>query len=330
MILGLIEHDRGKLNEASLEMLTLARDVAEQLDVSLEAVIIGEDGRPLAEELAAYGVSEAHIVEDERLDDYAPAAWAQCVVELMDELEPEAVMASGTERGNEVMAYVAARTDLPMAANCIEVSAEEDEPFEVTRIRWGGSLLEEALLDGEPKLLTIAAHVIEASPRWRGAEADDAEDLTINDVELDLDDDDFRVKVSARVQPEEGISLTDARVVVSGGRGVGSPEGFAVLEELAELLGGAVGCSRVVTNNGWRPHSDQVGQTGARVAPDLYIAAGISGAIQHWVGCMGAKKILVINTDKDAPIVAKADYAVIADLHEILPAISAEVRKRKG
>lgn len=324
MILGLIEHDRGNLNEASLEMLTLARDVAEQLDVSLEAVLIGEGARPLAEELAAYGVSEVHLVEDERLDDYAPAAWAQSMVELMEELEPEAVMATGTERGNEVMAYVAARTDLPMAANCIEVSAEEDEPFEVTRVRWGGSLLEEALLEGEPKLLTIAAHVIEAQ------EADEAEDLTINEVEPDLDDDDFRVKVSGRVQPEEGISLTDARVVVSGGRGVGSPEGFAVLQELAELLGGAVGCSRVVTNNGWRPHSDQVGQTGARVAPDLYIAAGISGAIQHWVGCMGAKKILVINTDKDAPIIAKADYAVIADLHEILPAISAEVKKLKG
>ena len=324
MILGFIEHDRGKLNEASLEMLTLARDVAEELDVSLEAVLIGEEARPLAEGLAAYGVSEAHLVEDERLDDYAPAAWAQCMVELIEELEPEAVMASGTERGNEVMAYVAARTDLPMAANCIEIAAEEDEPFEVTRIRWGGSLLEEALLEGEPKLLTVAAHVIEAE------EADEEEDLTINEVESDLDDDDFRVKVTDRVQPEEGVTLTDARVVVSGGRGVGSPEGFAVLEELAELLGGAVGCSRVVTNNGWRPHSDQVGQTGARVAPDLYIACGISGAIQHWVGCMGAKKILVINTDKDAPIVAKADYAVIADLHEILPAISAEVRKLKG
>ena len=324
MILGFIEHDRGKLNEASLEMLTLARDVAEELDVSLEAVLIGEDARPLAEGLAAYGVSEAHLVEDERLDDYAPAAWAQCMVELIEELEPEAVMASGTERGNEVMAYVAARTDLPMAANCIEINAEEDEPFEVTRIRWGGSLLEEALLEGEPKLLTVAAHVIEAE------EADEEEDLTINEVESDLDDDDFRVKVTDRVQPEEGVTLTDARVVVSGGRGVGSPEGFSVLEELAELLGGAVGCSRVVTNNGWRPHSDQVGQTGARIAPDLYIACGISGAIQHWVGCMGAKKILVINTDKDAPIVAKADYAVIADLHEILPAISAEVRKLKG
>ena len=324
MILGFIEHDRGKLNEASLEMLTLARDVAEQLDVSLEAVLIGEEARPLAEELAAYGVSEAHLVEDERLDDYAPAAWAQCMVELIEELEPEAVMASGTERGNEVMAYVAARTDLPMAANCIEINAEEDEPFEVTRIRWGGSLLEEALLEGEPKLLTVAAHVIEAE------EADEEEDLTINEVEPDLDDDDFRVKVTDRVQPEEGVTLTDARVVVSGGRGVGSAEEFAVLEELAELLGGAVGCSRVVTNNGWRPHSDQVGQTGARIAPDLYIACGISGAIQHWVGCMGAKKILVINTDKDAPIVAKADYAVIADLHEILPALSAEVRKLKG
>ena len=131
-------------------------------------------------------------------------------------------------------------------------------------------------LEGEPKLLTVAAHVIEAE------EADEEEDLTINEVEPELDDDDFRVKVTDRVQPEEGVTLTDARVVVSGGRGVGSSEGFAVLEELAELLGGAVGCSRVVTNNGWRPHSDQVGQTAAQYPPDLYIACVISGVIIHW------------------------------------------------
>jgi electron transfer flavoprotein alpha subunit len=119
-------------------------------------------------------------------------------------------------------------------------------------------------------------------------------------------------------------------VVVSGGRGVGSPEAFAPLEELAGLLGGVVGCSRAVTNNGWRPHTDQVGQTGTRIAPEIYIACGISGAIQHWVGAMASKKILAINTDKEANMVVKADFAVLGDLHKIVPAIIAEIQRRRG
>jgi electron transfer flavoprotein alpha subunit len=143
-----------------------------------------------------------------------------------------------------------------------------------------------------------------------------------------LGDEHFRVRVGRREQPAAGtIRLDTARVVVGGGRGVGSKEGFELLEQLAGLLGGAVGGSRVVTNLGWRPHSDQVGQTGARIAPDLYIACGVSGAIQHIVGCKGAKRILVINKDQNAPIVARADWAVIGDLHEIVPAIVAELRK---
>ena len=127
-----------------------------------------------------------------------------------------------------------------------------------------------------------------------------------------------------------GVSLRDAKVVVSGGRGVGSAEGFAIIEELAGLLGGAVGCSRVVTSAGWRPHTDQVGQTGTKISADLYIACGISGATQHIAGAKGAKKILAINTDPEAPILARADYAVIGDLHEVVPAISAELRRVRG
>ena len=131
-----------------------------------------------------------------------------------------------------------------------------------------------------------------------------------------------------REEPEVGkVLLTDASVVVGGGRGVGSAEGFKALEELANLLGGAVGGSRVVTNLGWRSHADQIGQTGARIAPELYIACGISGAIQHIVGCKAAKRILAINTDKDAPMVARADYAVIGDVQEILPAVVQELRR---
>ena len=136
--------------------------------------------------------------------------------------------------------------------------------------------------------------------------------------------------VKDRVVQEAGVTLPTAPVVCGGGRGVGSADGFAQLEELAGLLGGRVGCSRAVTNLGWRPHADQVGQTGTRIAPEIYIASGISGAIQHWVGAMASKHILAINTDKEANMVTKADWAVIGDLHEVIPAIIAEVQSRKG
>ena len=166
--------------------------------------------------------------------------------------------------------------------------------------------------------MTVAPHAVAA-------------DEQSADIELVPAGADARVRVSERVETATaGVSLADADVVVSGGRGVGSAEGFAVIEELAALLGAAVGCSRAVTSAGWRPHTDQVGQTGTKISPSLYIACGISGATQHMAGCKGAKKLMAINPDGEASIFASADYAVIGDLHEVVPAISAEIRKVKG
>jgi electron transfer flavoprotein alpha subunit len=294
VILCLVDDD-----PVSLEALTFARRFGD-----VEAVVFGDI------DVNGY-VSRARRVV---LDEYAPEAWAQAVVEL----EPEIVVAPGTDRGHEVLAHIAARTDAPLAANVVDAKPNGDV-LELTRQRWGGSLLEESRLSGSPKLLTVAPHAVDAEPAGVAT--------TVEDFEPTLADEHFRVRVARREEPEAGtVRLDTARVVVGGGRGVGSKEGFEVLEELARLLGGAVGGSRVVTNLGWRPHSDQVGQTGARIAPDLYIACGVSGAIQHIVGCKGAKKILVINKDQNAPIVARADWAVIGDLHEIVPAIVAELR----
>ena len=230
------------------------------------------------------------------------------------------MIGTGSERGAEVLAHAAARLGLPLAANVTEVRT--GEPWQVTRQRWGGSLLEEARLDGPIRL----ADGRTARVRTGGAAAGGAA-ATVQPFTPDLTDRDFRVRVTSHVPAEEGvISLADARVVVGGGRGVGSAEGFAQLDELAALLGGTVGVSRVVTSAGWRPHAQQVGQTGTRIAPDLYIACGISGAIQHMVGARSAKAILAINTDRDAPMVTRATYAVIGDLHAVLPAIIAAVR----
>jgi len=312
-VLAIVEHVDGEPTEPTLQALTFARRHA--AGAPLHALAVGlEPGG-----LGRHGVGTVHLADHEAFGSYAPAAVAQAVVDTMARLSPTAVIAPGSEAGNEVMAHVAAKTDLPLAANCIDVTP--GEASSVTRVRWGGSLLEEARVHAEVKLLTVQPHAV-------AVEAAPGTDPTVERFTPELSPSDLVVRVVGHVAaPAGGVTLAEAKVVVSGGRGVGSAEGFAVVEELAELLGAAVGCSRVVTSAGWRPHTDQVGQTGTKISPELYVPCGISGATQHIAGCRGAKRILAINSDPEAPILASADYAVIGDLHEVLPAISAEIRK---
>ncbi len=276
-------------SDPSLQTLTLARKFGEPRSLRMDAI------QPFAPDAVAAGLAQA-----------------------AEELNASAVFAAGTDRGNEVMARLAARTGLPFAANCIAVTPGES--VTVTRLRWGGSLLEEARLHGPRPLITVAPHTV---PADSGPAPVDVEVKAPSDADL-------VVHVVDHVSPSNGgVSLAEAKVIVSGGRGVGSQEGFAIIEELAGLLGAAVGCSRAVTSAGWRPHSDQVGQTGTKVAPDVYIACGISGATQHMAGLKGAKRIVAINSDPQAPLMLNADYTVTGDLKEIVPAISAEIRKRR-
>ena len=276
-------------SDASRQTLTLARSFGEPRSISFDAV-----------------------------QPFAPDALASIVVQAAEDVGATAVFAAGTERGNEVMARVAARMGLPLAANCI--AATPGDPVTVTRLRWGGSLLEEARLLSPRPLITVAPHTVPADDGPMPAPVDPKQP----------DSRDLLVHVSGHIQPSNGgISLAEAKVIVSGGRGVGSKEGFVIIEELAGLLGAAVGCSRAVTSAGWRPHSDQVGQTGTKVAPEVYIACGISGATQHMAGLKGARRILAINSDPQAPLMLNADYTVTGDLREIVPAISAEIRKRR-
>jgi electron transfer flavoprotein alpha subunit len=320
MILVVVEHEGGTVDRLSSEALTLGHSLAEATGGPLQAVTWGPGAGATAGQLGAAGVATVHEIADPRLAEFAPEALGKALAQLIEHEAPAAVIGTGSERGTEVLAHAAARLGVPLAANVTEVGP--GEPWQVTRQRWGGSLLEEARLDGPVRLLTTAPHAFApVSASAAGAPA------SVQSFAPDLSDRDFRVRITSHVPAEEGvISLADARVVVGGGRGVGSAEGFAQLDELAALLGGTVGVSRVVTSAGWRPHAQQVGQTGTRIAPDLYIACGISGAIQHMVGARSAKAILAINTDRDAPMVTRATYAVIGDLHTVLPAIIAAVR----
>jgi electron transfer flavoprotein alpha subunit len=310
-VLVLVEHADGKAEDPSLQALTLARSFREPV----HALLIGA-----AIDLTGHGVTVAHIAEHVALGAFAPEAWAATLHQLGVSLEAGAVIAAGTERGNEVMARLASRTALPLAANCIAVAP--GPPITLTRLRWGGSLLEEARLHGSPALITVAPHVVPVEPAQAPTD--------VERFSPELSESDLLVRVVEHVAAAgAGVSLTEAKVVVSGGRGVGSKEGFAIIEELAGLLDAAVGCSRAVTSAGWRPHTDQVGQTGTKVAPEVYIACGISGATQHMAGLKGAKRILAINSDPQAPMMLNADYAVVGDLKEIVPAISAEIRKQR-
>jgi electron transfer flavoprotein alpha subunit len=319
-MLVVVEREVGGIEELSLQALAFARGLAEG---PLHALVVGARGEELAAVAGEHGVATLHVAEHDAFTAYAPAAVARTAAELIERLQEQVVIAAGSDRGNEVLAHVAARFDLPLAVNCVAVTLGDQAL--VTRQRWGGSLLEEAQFQADVKLLTVAPHAVPAEP------VPGAGDAIIDSFVPELDDADVAVHVVEHVEAAStGVSLAEAKVVVSGGRGVGSVEGFAVIEELAALLGGAVGCSRVVTSAGWRPHTDQVGQTGTKISPDLYIPCGISGATQHMAGCRGAKKILAVNADAEAPIMAGADYAVIGDLHEVVPAISAELQRRRG
>ena len=319
MILVLVDHDRGELDQLSLRALTAAR----KLGQDVEAIVIGKEGAALAGIVGEYGAKVLHVATHANLTDYTPMASGRALKDLVEKLKPEAVLAAGSPRGNEQLAHLAAFLDLPMAAECSEITL--GSPHHVLRARWAGNLIESANVHSDLLIASVLAFSTEPESANGGA-------ATVVDFEPALEPADYAVKVLSRDAGESkgGVTLVDAKVIVSGGRGVGGPDGFGQIEELANLLGGTVGCSRVVTSSGWRPHAEQVGQTGTKVAPDLYIAAGISGAMQHIAGMKNSKTIVVINTDPEAPILSYADYAIIGDLHQVIPALTSAIRQAKG
>ncbi|HET9758802.1 MAG TPA: electron transfer flavoprotein subunit alpha/FixB family protein [Nocardioidaceae bacterium] len=317
-VLVLVETDGGGATEVSRETLTFVRG----LGLDVHALVVGDGPPGLVDQLGAYGVTTVHHADGDAFTSYAAAAWAAAVVAAAG--DATVVTAAGTPRGNEVLAHVACRLGVTMAANVVEV--ESVSPLSVSRQVLGGSALEEMRLEDAVAVFSVAGHACDP------AEAESHATPVVHPLDVSVPEADLRARVvrTEPGEPDESGGLKSARVVVGAGRGAGGPDGFADLLELTELLGGSLGVSRVVTSLGWRPHHEQVGQTGSRVAPDLYVACGISGAIQHWAGMSSSKTILAINTDPDAPMVTKAHYAVIGDLHEIVPAVNEELRRRSA
>jgi electron transfer flavoprotein alpha subunit len=321
-VLCLVELDASGVADASLRALSFAHGLAAGAGVA--AVVFGPAGQVPGEVLASYGATEAHVAEPGQVPGYAPQAWARVLAGLATETGANAVVAAATDRGNEVLAHLGASTGLPMAANCLSAEPVDGGAHQIVRQRWAGLLFEDARLDGSPALMTLATEAIPAVALAEPAA------LAVYLCQPSLAEDDLRVRATESAGHSSGVSLATARVVVGGGRGVGGPDGFAPLEELAGLLGGVVGVSRVVTSEGWRPHRQQVGQTGTRITPEVYLACGISGAIQHMAGAAGAKHIVAVNTDPGAPILSHADYAVVGDLREVIPALVAALRDRSS
>jgi electron transfer flavoprotein alpha subunit len=313
--LVLVELDGAETADASLRALSLARSLGD-----VNAVVFA-DAVP-QDTLARYGVTDVYVIETSALDGYAPQAWARVLAGLAAETGATAVLAAGTDRGNEVLAHLGAITGLPMAANCTLVTPDEGRTHRLVRHRWAGLLLEDAVMEASVALFTVATDSV------ANVSAETPTSVQVHVHKPELAEADLVVRAVESPAGAGGASLATARVVVGGGRGVGGPDGFASLEELAGLLGGVVGVSRVVTSEGWRPHKQQVGQTGTKITPELYLACGISGAIQHIAGCAGARHIIAINTDPGAPILAHAEYAVIGDLHQVIPALIEALRAR--
>ncbi len=314
-VLTLVELDGTEPADTSLRALSLARSLGD-----VNAVVFA-DAAP-ADTLARYGVTDVYLIEPGSTEGYAPQAWARVLAGLAAETEATAVLAAGTDRGNEVLAHLGAISGLPMAANCTLVTPDGGKTHRLVRHRWAGLLLEDAVMEAPVALFTVATDAV------ANVSAETFAAIRVHVHKPELAEADLVVRATESAGRSGGVSLATARVVVGGGRGVGGPDGFASLEELADLLGGVVGVSRVVTSEGWRPHQQQVGQTGTKITPELYLACGISGAIQHIAGCAGAKHIIAINTDPGAPILAHADYAIIGDLHQVIPALIEALRAR--
>jgi electron transfer flavoprotein alpha subunit len=277
----------------------------------------------IAPELGGYGAEKVIVVQDDRLGSYSLTAYSKVIAEVVDKYDVGYIFMSATAMGKELAPRVAGKIDAGFALDCTDLKVENGEVI-ATRPVYAGKAFIRVKVNSERKIYTLRPNVFSAGES-------DGKPAEVEKFEVNLTDDDFSVVAFETVASTKGkLDVTEADIVVSGGRGLKAPENFKMIEELAEILGGAVGASRAVVDAGWRPHDEQVGQTGKTVSPKLYIAIGISGAIQHLAGMSSSKVIVAINKDKDAPIFQVADYGIAGDLFEVVPALIEELKKVLG
>jgi len=302
----------------TFESVSEGRRVADSLGTDLTAVVLGPGMDDAAASLGNYGADRVLLIDHEDLADYRTDTYTTAVAELVAADKPAVVILGASTQGKDLAARLAARLEAALAMDCTAVQVN-DGSIVAVRPMYGGKVLAEVALSGSPQIVAVRPNAVGI--------AETAKDGAVE--KRDVDPGRSRLTILDKSLETERVELTEADVIVSGGRGMGG-EDYAVVEELAAVLGGAVGASRSAVDEGWRPHSDQVGQTGKVVSPNLYVACGISGAIQHLAGMSSSKVIVAINKDPEAPIFSKADYGVVGDLFEVVPQVTEEVKKRKG
>ena len=317
-ILVLVDHAEGAVKKPTYEMLTLAARLGEPA-----AVFIGpkDKGSEVAEAVKRYGAGTVYVVDDEALKGYLVAPKAEALQQVMEKSSPGAVLIASSAEGKEIAGRLAIKTGSGLITDAVDVESDHDTAVTTQSVFAGNYTVKAKVTRGTP-IITVKPN--SAAPQ----EADGAG--TVEEVSVTVSDAAKGAQIVAS-QPRQATGrpeLTEAAIIVSGGRGTGGK--FEPVEDLADALGAAVGASRAAVDSGWKPHSYQIGQTGKTVSPQLYIAAGISGAIQHRAGMQTSKTIVAVNKDEEAPIFELVDFGVVGDLHTVLPAVTAEVKKRKG
>ncbi len=321
-VMTIAEQRDGELRKISYELVSEGRRLADSLGQGLTALLLGSDIKDKAAALGHYGADKVLVADDPRLATYTTDAYVTVIAELVKANDPAILLLGASVQGKDLAARLSARLGVGMAQDCTAFSMENGNLVAMRPIYAGKTYAKVGFADSWPQMATARPNVMAVN------EPDASKSADIVDAAFTLDDSVLKTKVVDVMREESGkIDLTEADKIVSGGRGMKGPENYKILEELAEVIGASVGASRSAVDAGWRPHVDQVGQTGKVVSPNLYIACGISGAIQHLAGMSTSKFIVAINKDPDAPIFQKADYGVVEDLFKVVPPLTEEIKK---
>ena len=309
----------GAFRKVTYELASTARKLADQLGEEVSAVVLGSGIEAIAGQLGKYGVDKVFVADNAALEPYTTDAHAAAVCKIVKENDPSILLLGATAQGKDLSARLVGKLATGMASDCTDVKIEGGKLIAV-RPMYAGKCYGEVAISGTPQMASLRPNVFTVVESAKGGEI----------VKFDpaLDAAALKTKVLEVQKDSSGvIDVAEATIIISGGRGMKGPENYALLEELAIVLKGAVGASRAAVDAGWRPLKDQVGQTGKTVSPNLYIAAGISGAIQHLAGMSSSKFIVAINKDPEAPIFQKADYGIVDDLFKVIPEMTAECKK---
>lgn len=317
-VFAITEQRDGELRKVSFETVSEGRRVADGLGSELTAVVLGSGIDGLAEELKKYGPDKILVGDDPALADYTTDAYTNVLVEFIQSSDPAVIITGASAQGKDLAGRLAARLDAGVAMDCVEIKLDNGN-LTYSRPMFGGKIVANVEIEGSPQIVAVRPNVMSITENSKEC-AIEKPAVQVGDVKTNV--------VEMKMETGDKVELTEADIIVSGGRGTGGD--YAVIEALANELGAAVGASRSAVDEGWRPHSDQVGQTGKTVSPNLYVACGISGAIQHLAGMSTSKYIVAINKDEEAPIFSKADLGIVGDLFDVVPAVTEEVKKLKG